>query len=110
AREDARRRPARGWSEVMEELRDKVALVTGASSGIGLAVARKLAGEGARVAMVARTRATLEEAARAIGGRVVPFPCDVTDLPALAALPGNVAERLGGLDILVNNAGLNHRG
>ncbi len=94
----------------MDELKGRVALVTGASAGIGLAVARKLAAEGARVAMVARTRATLEEAARSIGPRAEAFVGDVTDLPRLTELPGEIVRRMGRLDILVNNAGLNHRG
>jgi short-subunit dehydrogenase len=89
----------------------KVALVTGASSGIGLAVARRLAGEGAKVALVARTAAALEDAARAIGAdRAAAFPCDVKDFAALDALPAKVTARFGALDILINNAGLNHRG
>jgi NAD(P)-dependent dehydrogenase (short-subunit alcohol dehydrogenase family) len=94
-----------------DRIRGRVALVTGASSGIGLAVARKLAAEGARVALVARTASTLEAAVAEIGGeRAAAFPCDVTDLARLAELPAQVVARLGGLDILVNNAGLNHRG
>ena len=94
-----------------DRIRGRVALVTGASSGIGLSVARKLAAEGARVALVARTRANLEAAVAAIGAeRAAAYPCDVTDLAAVAALPAQVVARFGSLDILVNNAGLNHRG
>ena len=88
----------------------KVALVTGASSGIGLAVSRKLVEAGGRVAMVARTQATLEKEAALLGERAVAFPLDVMDLAALAALPKKVVARFGALDIVVNNAGLNHRG
>jgi short-subunit dehydrogenase len=85
----------------------KVALVTGASAGIGLEVARKLAALGARVAMVARREKTLR-AANVPNAEI--FPLDVGDLAKLAALPGQVVERLGSLDIVVNNAGLHHRG
>jgi short-subunit dehydrogenase len=90
---------------------DKVALVTGASSGIGLAVARKLTARGARVALVARSRDKLAAIARELGdARAAGFPLDVTDRAGLAALPGAVVERFGRLDIVVNNAGVNHRG
>jgi short-subunit dehydrogenase len=85
----------------------KVALVTGASAGIGLEVSRKLAALGARVAMVARTEKTLRAAA--VPGAEV-FPLDVADLGQLAALPAQVVERMGSLDVVVNNAGLHHRG
>lgn len=83
----------------------KRALVTGASSGIGLASAAALAQAGAEVALVARRVGELEEAAEAIragGGRATAHPLDVTDLAASAAL---VADR-GPFDVLVNAAGL----
>jgi short-subunit dehydrogenase len=93
------------------DFKDKVALVTGASSGIGLAVARAMNARGARVALVARTKETLEQVARELGtDRAATFPLDVTDHAGLAALPGRVVERFGRLDVLVNNAGVNHRG
>jgi short-subunit dehydrogenase len=92
-------------------LEGRVAIVTGASSGIGLAVARQLVGGGARVALVARTRDKLEEVERELGAdRAAAFPLDVRDLGGLKSLPSAVEERFGQLDILVNNAGLNHRG
>lgn len=92
-------------------MQGKVAIVTGASSGIGLASARLLAARGARVALVARTASKLASVAREIGDdRAVPFPLDVTDLAGLEALPRRVKERFGRLDVVVNNAGLNHRG
>ena len=89
----------------------KVAIVTGASSGIGLAVAEQLVAAGARVALVARTKSALEELAARLGAdRAAAFPADVTDFERMGQLPGEVVARFGGLDILVNNAGLNHRG
>jgi len=92
-------------------LAGKVAIVTGASSGIGLSVARKLCAAGARVALVARTKANLDAAVASLGAdRAAAFPLDVGDFGGLAALPAAVVERFGGIDILVNNAGLNHRG
>ena len=97
---------------VDERFAGRVALVTGASTGIGLAVCRALVARGARVAMVARTRETLDAAAASLGGgdRAVPFPLDVADLPALERLPETVAARMGGLDLVVNNAGAHLRG
>ena len=89
----------------------KVAIVTGASSGIGLSLAKMWAARGGRVALVARTQSKLEEVAKEIGGdRAVAFPLDVQDLKGVAALPARVKERFGRLDVVVNNAGLNHRG
>ncbi|MCB9696973.1 MAG: SDR family oxidoreductase [Alphaproteobacteria bacterium] len=86
----------------------RVIVVTGGSAGIGLAVCRKLANDGATVVMVARTASTVEREAAAIGA--VPWPLDVGDLTALAALPAAVVERCGRLDAIVNNAGVHHRG
>jgi short-subunit dehydrogenase len=90
---------------------DKVAIVTGASSGIGLAVAEKLVLRGCRVAMVARTRGPLEAAANRLGAQhAVAFAMDVSDLETLVGLPERVLQRFGRLDYVVHNAGLNHRG
>ncbi|HEX9578069.1 MAG TPA: SDR family NAD(P)-dependent oxidoreductase [Myxococcales bacterium] len=89
-------------------LEGKVALVTGASAGIGLAVSKKLAALGARVALVARTEKTLRQAAEQIKGE--PFALDVKDLAAVADLPQRVVDRMGALDIVINNAGVHHRG
>jgi short-subunit dehydrogenase len=89
-------------------LAQKIALVTGGSAGIGLAVARQLSARRTRVALVARTEKTLRDAAEKLGGEV--FVCDMNDLSSVSALPARVVERMGGLDILVNNAGLHHRG
>src|SRR6185436_2861160 len=89
----------------------KVAIVTGGSSGIGLAVAQKLVRGGAKVALVARTKETLDKMVAELGPENAhTFPLDVCDFEALLALPGHVIDRFGRLDILVNNAGVNYRG
>ncbi len=88
----------------------KVTIITGASSGIGLAIAQKWVARGGRVALVARTASKLEKEARALGEGAAAFPLDVLDFAALQELPRRVVERFGRLDVLVNNAGLNHRG
>jgi short-subunit dehydrogenase len=88
----------------------KVALVTGGSAGIGLAVARKLVAGGTRVALIARGEKTLREAAAGLPGMAEIFPTDLMDLNAAADLPRRVIDKMGGLDVLINNAGLHHRG
>ncbi|MEZ4471318.1 MAG: SDR family NAD(P)-dependent oxidoreductase [bacterium] len=93
----------------LEGLRGKVALVTGASGGIGEAVARRLAAGGLKVAAVAR-RADRLEALRAevaeAGGELLALPADVRDDAAVRRVVGATVERFGGVDVLVNNAGL----
>ena len=89
-----------------EELRGKSALVTGAGSGIGRAIALRFAAEGATVALAGRTRETLEASARAIGAAALPVTLDVTDPESVAAGVLAVSQRLGPVDILVNNAGI----
>jgi short-subunit dehydrogenase len=87
----------------------KVALVTGASSGIGRAIALEFGKEGAHVAALARTTERLDSLAdelRAQGVRVLSIPCDVTDRTALRAAIDRTAAEFGRLDILVNNAGI----
>ncbi|MGI5162865.1 SDR family NAD(P)-dependent oxidoreductase [Spirillospora sp. CA-253888] len=84
-------------------LAGKRALITGGSAGIGLAIARALAAEGAAVAICARDRDRLAEAAAGLGG--VGVVADVTDPDALGRAVDESAERLGGLDLLVANAG-----
>lgn len=94
----------------------RVALVTGASQGIGLATAAALAAEGAHVAMVARTPETLERAAETVRGtaaastRVLPLSADVRDAAQLETLHARVRNDLGPVDVLVNNAGTSQRG
>jgi NAD(P)-dependent dehydrogenase (short-subunit alcohol dehydrogenase family) len=86
----------------------RVAVVTGASSGIGVALAEGLAGAGARVALAARRQDRLEELAarlRAAGGDVHAFGCDVASTDDVERLAADVAARLGPVEVLVNNAG-----
>ena len=84
----------------------KVALVTGGSSGIGLAVCRRLHAEGASVVMAARREEVGQAAAARLGGDSVMFVAtDVTQRPQLEALLERATERFGRLDVLVNNAG-----
>jgi 3-oxoacyl-[acyl-carrier protein] reductase len=86
-------------------LEDRVALVMGASRGIGRAIGAALAHEGARVAIVSRSAEKLEEAATEIGDTNTPFVADATDLDRLAALPGEVSGTLGPVEILIANTG-----
>lgn len=86
----------------------KVALVTGAASGLGAAIAQGLAEAGARVACHGNRRAATETAA-AIGGGAVAFQADLSDEGAAAALFGEVLAAMGRVDILVNNAGTIYR-
>jgi len=91
------------------QLTGTVALVTGASSGIGEATARRLAEDGASVALVARRRDRLEALAAEIeqaGGTALAVEADITDRTQAEAALQQSAERFGRLDILVNNAGL----
>ena len=74
---------------------ERVAIVTGASSGIGLSAARKMVERGARVALVARTKDKLEAIAKELGDRAVAFPLDVKHRQGLDALPGRVVARFG---------------
>jgi len=83
----------------------RVALVMGASRGIGRGIAAALAREGAQVAIASRSRERIEEAAAAIDGEVSPFVADASDLDRLASLPGEVSEALGPVEILVANTG-----
>ncbi len=86
-------------------LSGRVALVMGASRGIGRAIAAALAREGARVAISSRSEQALEEAAEQIDVDARAFPADTNDLERLAALPGEVERALGPVEILVANTG-----
>jgi 3-oxoacyl-[acyl-carrier protein] reductase len=94
---------------IQVDLSGQTAIVTGASRGIGKAIALRLAAAGAKVACVARSADKLKETADAIaaaGGAAEVHPCDVTDSAAVSKLVEELAERWGGLDIVVNNAGI----
>ena len=85
-------------------LSDKRAVVTGASRGIGLATARALAAEGARVALVARDETALRRAADVVKGNPMIAVCDTGDSDSIAAMAALVTSELGPVDILVNCA------
>jgi NAD(P)-dependent dehydrogenase (short-subunit alcohol dehydrogenase family) len=94
----------------MPDLSGQVALVTGASSGIGRHLAEGLAARGMAVAGLARTedrlRTAMDEVAAHTGGRTLAVAADVTDRAAVDAATARVAEELGPIDLLINNAGL----
>jgi 3-oxoacyl-[acyl-carrier protein] reductase len=83
----------------------RVALVMGASRGLGRGIAAALVREGATVAIASRSLERLEEAAAEIGGRATPFVADASDTDRLTALPSEVTDALGPIDILVANTG-----
>ena len=94
------------------KLAGKVALITGASRGLGKAMALELAGEGANIALVARDREALETAAEEVwrtGSGAQVFLADVTSEEQVLRLEQEVAERFGRVQILINNAGINIR-
>ena len=92
----------------MFDLTGRVAVVTGASRGIGRGIARALASQGAVVCAAARGANAAETAAAIVesGGRAESFTVDVTDTASVGALFGSVVERHGRVDVLVNNAGI----
>jgi len=96
-------------SSMPSPLSNRIALVTGASRGIGYAIALELARQGAHVIALARTQGGLEELdddIRKIGGEATLVPCDLADHEAIDRLGAAIHERWGRLDILVGNAGL----
>ncbi len=90
----------------MFDLTGKSALVTGASGGIGGAIATALHGAGATVGLSGTRQAPLEALAAELGARAHVLPCNLSDAAAVEALPKAAAEAMGGVDILVNNAGI----
>src|SRR5262245_2493119 len=90
----------------MFELKDKTALITGATGGIGGAIARALHRQGATVAISGRNSERLAALAAELGGRFEVIPCDLARKEEVAKLIDRAGDKLGRLDILVNNAGL----
>ena len=91
-----------------KKVNGKVALITGASSGIGLTVAKKLASAGAHVLLVSRTEETLKEVQAEIiaaGGTADIFPCDLNDMDAIDQVSKKIIASVDHIDILINNAG-----
>jgi short-subunit dehydrogenase len=91
-----------------DAVRERVVLITGASSGIGAATANRIGAAGGEVVLVARGREKLESTAEeveAAGGTAHVYPCDLTDLDAIGAMTEQVLADIGRVDILVNNAG-----
>jgi NAD(P)-dependent dehydrogenase (short-subunit alcohol dehydrogenase family) len=94
--------------KLSDAVEGKTILITGGSSGIGEAAAKKIAEAGGTVALVARTLENLEKVAdqiRGDGGNAHVYPCDLADMDAIAAMADQVLADLGGVDILINNAG-----
>jgi len=85
-------------------LRGKTAIVTGASSGIGLATAQLLARNGVKVGLVSRSDVKLEDLSVTLPGSRA-FPTDMTKIPQIRKMVGQVKKYFGRIDILVNNAG-----
>src|SRR6266581_3197193 len=90
----------------MKRLEGKVAVVTGGNSGIGLATARRLQEEGARVAISGRSKKTLDEAVKTIGNGLVAVQSDVAKLTDVDKLFADVSQKLGKIDVLFVNAGV----
>jgi NAD(P)-dependent dehydrogenase (short-subunit alcohol dehydrogenase family) len=98
-----------GEVTMSKQLQDKVAIVTGASNGIGRAIAETFAAEGAKTVLVARRAELLNEVAasiKALGGEALPVPADLTHEDAVTALFATVRDTYRRLDVLVNNAGI----
>jgi NAD(P)-dependent dehydrogenase (short-subunit alcohol dehydrogenase family) len=91
----------------MRTLKDKVALVTGASRGIGRSIAEVFAREGAHVVICGRKQETLDQVAREIGSNVLPMACHIGQAEQLEQLVAGAIAKFGRIDILVNNAGTN---
>jgi 3-oxoacyl-[acyl-carrier protein] reductase len=90
----------------MPNLTGKVAIVTGSTKGIGLAIAKRMVSEGMSVVVSSRTSDDVAEVAARLGDHVIGLPCDVADPDDCARLVAETVKHFGRLDVLVNNAGL----
>jgi len=90
----------------LADLTGKIAVITGASSGIGEATARMLAAEGMKLVLVARRAERIEALAAELGDAALAIPADVGDRDQVVALFDQVKAHFGGIDLLVNNAGV----
>jgi NAD(P)-dependent dehydrogenase (short-subunit alcohol dehydrogenase family) len=95
---------------MMERLQDRVAVITGGGAGIGAAIARAFAAEGARVVIADRDEAPARAIAAALGDAALAVRTDVTHEDEVRALVAAARDRFGGIDILVNNAGIMRKG
>src|SRR5579862_8428832 len=94
----------------MFDLSGKIALVTGASGGLGQAIARRLHSQGATVALSGTRKNALEALASELAEKVHVLPCDLADMAAVEQLVPQAETAIGSLDILVNNAGITRDG
>ncbi len=92
----------------MFDLKEKTALITGATGGIGGAIAKAMHAQGATVGISGTRAERLEALASELGDRVFVLPCDLRDRPAVEQLPAAAEKVLGQVDIVVNNAGITH--
>jgi NAD(P)-dependent dehydrogenase (short-subunit alcohol dehydrogenase family) len=92
--------------QMSNKLSNKVAVITGGNSGIGLATAKLFAGEGANVAITGRNAATISEAVKTIGSNAIGVQADVLDLKSIDKAYAEIAGKLGKIDVLIVNAGV----
>src|SRR5262245_65758724 len=92
-----------------EQFKDQVAIITGGASGIGLAIAKKLSGGGASVAMIDLNPSVLQSAVKSVGENAFHFVCDVTNEGQGKSVVDQIAERLRQVGLLVNRAGQHGR-
>jgi NAD(P)-dependent dehydrogenase (short-subunit alcohol dehydrogenase family) len=100
------RKAIQDMEEDMKRFEGKVAVVTGGNSGIGLATAKRLQEEGAKVAIAGRSRKTLDEAVKTIGNGVLAVQADIAKFTDVEKLYGEVSKKLGKIDVLFVNAGV----